>query len=414
MANITLTPEKMVFGGSCLAKVNGKNVFIPYAIPGEKIEISIQKSFRDYDIAKIEKILEPSVHRTLPFCPLYGKCGGCNLQHIETSFQIELRKKMLADCFEREGIKIPEIQVISGEPKNYRSRIQLTDGGFNERQSNNVLKVDFCPIATGEINDYLSKVRQEERPEGRVHFFGDRRIVSSTQTEFKNLVIADETKKDLWTSRQVGNSRKKAKNRIKQRFAGTLADTRNNCTVCLAGKNIEFDVQGFFQSNLDVLEKTIGAVTGGLWGDRALDMYAGAGTFSVFLADIFKKTTLVEHNRDALVHAELNLAGKPHETYGLSGSRWVKENAPQIIQKNGLFDAVVIDPPRSGMEKEVCQWLCRTKIPQIRSISCDPSTQARDAAHFIKAGYKLARLYLLDFYPQTAHIESLACLEYEP
>ena len=90
-------------------------------------------------------------------------------------------------------------------------------------------------------------------------------------------------------------------------------------------------------------------------------MYAGAGTFSVFLADIFKKTTLVEHNRDALVHAELNLAGKPHETYGLSGSRWVKENAPQIIEKNGNFDAVIIDPPRSGMERDAVQWPLQNK-----------------------------------------------------
>ena len=412
MEKITVIPEKMVFGGSCLAKVNGKNVFIPYAIPGEKIEISIKKSFRDYDIAEIEKVIEPSVHRQLPFCPLYGKCGGCNMQHIDIDFQRELRKQMLADCFEREGINVPEIETISGEPANYRSRIQLTDGGLNEKQSNNILKLDFCPIATDEINSYLKNVSQEKRPLGRVHFFGDKRIVSSAQKEYDHLVIADETKKELWVSKQVGKSKKMAKNKVRQRFAGTLADTRNNCTVCILGKQIEFDVQGFFQSNMDVLEKTIKAVTFNMGGENVLDMYCGAGTFSVFLADIFKKTTLVEHNRDALVHAEVNMAGKAHETYGLSGSRWVKENAPMILEKNGPFDAVVIDPPRSGMEKEVCSWLCKNKTAQIRSISCDPATQARDASYLIKSGYKLTKLYLLDFYPQTSHIESLAYFEF--
>ena len=83
-----------------------------------------------------------------------------------------------------------------------------------------------------------------------------------------------------------------------------------------------------------------------------------------------------------------------------------------ILAKNGPFDAVVIDPPRSGMEKEVCDWLCKNKTGQIRSVSCDPSTHARDALKLVKSGYELTKLYLLDFYPQTAHIESLAYFEY--
>ncbi len=412
METLTVIPEKIVFGGSCLARVNGKNVFVPFAIPGEKIEIQITKSFRDYDLAKIVKVVEPSPHRVLPFCPLYGKCGGCNMQHIDIGFQRELRKSMLKDCFEREGIPCPEIEIISGSEKNYRSRIQLTDGGFNEKNSNNVLPLNFCPVATKEINDYLSAVKQEDRPCGRVHFFGDRRIVSSSQNEFEKLVIADETRRELWNVRQVGKAKKTAKNKVKQRFAGSFGDTKNNCTVNLCGKNIEFDVQGFFQSNMEVLEKTVQAVCFNMGGKNVLDMYSGAGTFSVFLADLFEKTYLVEHNRDALVHAEINMAGKNHETYGLSGSKWTEQNAPLILSRNGQFDAVVIDPPRSGMEKEVCDWLCRNKTPQIRSVSCDPSTQARDAKRLIKSGYKLTKLFLLDFYPQTAHVESLAYFEF--
>lgn len=412
MATSIVTPEKMVFGGSCLARINGKNVFIPYSIPGEQIEVEITKSFRDYDLAKIVKVIEPSPHRVMPFCPLYGKCGGCNMQHISIEHQRFLRAEMLKDCFTREGIDCPEIELISGNEKNYRARLQLTDGGLNEKDSNNIVKLDFCPIATKEINDYLASVPQENRPEGRVHFFGDKRITSAENKTYDHLVIADEIKKDLWQQKKVGKSKKDLKNKVKQRFAGTMADSRNLCTVEISGKKIQFDVHGFFQSNMEVLEKTINAVTWNMGGTNVLDMYAGAGTFSIFLTDLFKKTVLVEHNRDALVHAEINLAGKPHETYGLSGSKWITSNAAMIIEKNGPFDAVVIDPPRSGMEKEVCQWLCQNKTAQIRSVSCDPSTHARDAAKLIKSGYKLTKLYLLDFYPQTAHIESLAYFEY--
>ena len=177
----------------------------------------------------------------------------------------------------------------------------------------------------------------------------------------------------------------------------------------LCGKKITFDVQGFFQSNLEVLEKAIPLVTEGLSGSHVVDMYSGAGTFSTFLADSFTHVTLVEHNRDALVYAEQNMAGKGHESYGVSGEVWVKHHAQGCVNSHGKIDAVVIDPPRSGMEKAVCQWLCTSGIPQIRYVSCDPSTLARDSKFLIKAGYKLTKLHLLDFYPQTSHIESLAC-----
>lgn len=408
MERYIATPEKMVFGGSCLAKISGKNVFIPFAIPGEKIEIEITKSFRDYDTARITRIIERSPHRVQPFCPLYGKCGGCNMQHIESSFQVELRKSMLRSCFERAGLACPEIQVIRGHDRGYRARIQLTDGGFSAKESNTILQTDFCPVATDEINRYLKSVSQDKRPRGRVHFFGDKRIVSSSQKDFDHLVVACEEKKDLWEQRQIGKSKKKARNKVRQRFAGTQGNSPNCLAVSLLGKKIEFDAQGFFQSNMEVLEKTIETLTAGLAGNNALDMYSGAGTFSVFLADIFKKTFMVEHNRDALVHAEVNMAGKSHEAYGLSGAKWVMENSAMVIKNNGPFDAAVIDPPRSGMEKEVCLWLCKNAIPIIRSVSCDPSTQARDAALLTKAGYTMEKLFLLDFYPQTAHIESLA------
>ena len=109
-----VTIEKMVAGGDCMTKIQGKNVFVPYAIPGEKVSVDITKSFRDYDLAEIREIIEPSAHRAKPFCPLYGKCGGCNMQHIDFDYQIELRKGILRDSFVREGLKVPEIEVVSG------------------------------------------------------------------------------------------------------------------------------------------------------------------------------------------------------------------------------------------------------------------------------------------------------------
>lgn len=412
MEQFEVIPEKIVFGGDGLAKLNGKNIFIPYSIPGEKVQIEITKNTKDFDLAKITKIVEPSPFRVEPFCPFYQKCGGCNLQHIQIEKQKEIRSSILKETFERQGINVPEIEIISGNEKNYRCRVQLTDGGFSQKKSNEIIELDHCPVATEEINDYLSKVEQSSRPKSRVHVFGDKRVFSQSVGPFSHLKIAEESKTLSWETKTIGKSKKTPSNKVKQRFAGTLANENNNCTVTLCGKKIQFDVKGFFQSNLEVLEKTIKVLTKNFYGKNVIDMYAGSGTFSVFLADSFENIILVEHNRDALVNAEINLQGAKHETYGVSGAKWVKENAPFIQKNYGFIDAVVIDPPRSGMEKEVNSWLCNNKVGQIRSVSCDPATHARDAKLLLDSGYTLTKLYLLDFYPQTSHIESLAFFEY--
>lgn len=416
MSTLTIITEKMVFGGDCIAKIDGKTIFVPYAIPGEKLEVEIVRENRDYSVAKIIKILEPSPHRVQPFCKYYGLCGGCNMQHISNEHQQQLRASILADAFKREDLEIPEIQIISGDPMGYRTRFQFHNGGMMQKRTNEIVAIDNCPCATAEINHYLTEVPPTERPEGRIHVFGTDKIVSIPEG-YDKLIIADETiaeKKAASKAMREGRGKKangKKIKKIRPRFEGTVSVQNNLCTVAISDKNISFDVQGFFQSNLQVLEKTVPKIVEGLQGKNVLDMYAGCGTFSVFLADRFEKVTLVEHNRDALVYAEQNLAGKRHESFGLSGETWVKYHAQNCIDANGSFDAVVIDPPRSGMEKNVCQWLSKSDIPQVRSMSCDIATHARDIKFLVRGGYKLKELYLLDFYPQTGHIESLAILE---
>src|SRR5574344_541484 len=413
MTTETIITDKMVFGGDCIAKIggaSGKTVFVPYALPGEKLSVEIVEEHRDYCAARIVEILTPSPHRIAPFCPLYGTCGGCNLQHCDSSYQTELRSSILSDAFSREGISVPKIEVISGSPSAYRCRYQFHDGGLMAKAIKTVIPLENCPCAVPEINEWLARTPITDRPKGRVQVFASSHICSLPEGTPKILIARemdalDEAKEKALKAKVQG------KRKVKPRFAGTAPSPQNNCTVTLCGKPITFDIQGFFQSNMEVLEKTVPFVTGSIKGHHALDMYSGAGTFSAFLADSFDMVTLVEHNRDALVYAEQNLAGRKHESFGVSGEKWVQEHAASCIARNGPFDEVVVDPPRSGMEKAVCQWLCTSGIPHISSVSCDIATHARDAKFLLRAGYKLDRLFLLDFYPQTCHIESLALFE---
>ena len=400
--------DKMVFGGKCLGKIEGKNVFVPFAIPGEKLEINITEENKDYDNAEAVSIIESSPHRIIPPCHYYGKCGGCNMMHIEPSYQKELRKNILSDIFRQNGIDISDkIQIVDGPDFNYRCRFQLNDGGLSQRKSNVVIKVEECLCAENKVNEYLKNTAEEPeaRPRGRSHLFG-----SSFSTEELKIAAEEEFRNPKTKITGGGQKNKKLKVKENRYFAGTLASPENTMSVQLGGHKLSFDVRGFFQSNLFVFEKVCRLITDLLPGGKnILDMYSGCGSISTFLTEKYENVVLVEHNRDALVFAEQNLAGKKHVSYGLSGANFVKNCAAGLPQ----FDACTIDPPRSGMEKEVCEWLCKSKIPLILSLSCDPATHARDCARLIAAGYNLKQTYLLDFYPNTSHIESLCVLELE-
>ncbi len=401
---MNIITDKIVFGGNSISKIDGKTVFIPYTLPGEKLEVNITEQKRDYDLAQIVNIIEPSKYRVEAACPYYQKCGGCNMMHIEPAYQRELRKQILSDIFMQNGVDIREkVKLVYGPDFNYRARFQLNDGGLSEKASNNIILVEKCLCAEKPVNDWLGKTPAESRNKGRTHLFGS--SFMKAMPDGSQIVICHEKEKSKGGIETRGAKNKKLKLKENRYFSGSVISEENTATVKIGGKELSFDVRGFFQSNLFVFEKVVKLICDTLGhGENVLDMYAGCGSISTFLADKFENVVLVEHNRDALVFAEKNMAGKKHTSFGLSGANWVKNCAAG----SPSFDACVVDPPRSGMEKEVCDFLCKSGIPQIRSLSCDPATHARDCAKLIKAGYSLEEIYLLDFYPNTSHIESLA------
>ncbi|MCR4713298.1 MAG: TRAM domain-containing protein [Treponemataceae bacterium] len=443
--------EKIVSGGDSLAKINGKAVFVPQLLPGEKAEIEIVESHKDYDRGKIIKILEKSPVRREPPCPYYGICGGCNLQIADDEAQKQIRLQILQDCFRRamrlnedspEAEVVYNAKIISGESWGYRNRFQFHSGGLKRRAQESIVALDDCPIAVPEVRELLKGKKLPERY-GRLHVF--------------NGNIAEES--DFSTHRCVSE---------RDFHRHEENDDIQETSAIICGKTIHFDVRGFFQSNIGTFKKAIEAIkpivasytigvkrsqnrssadsanctqhetsTSGaqnlsVANGELLDMYSGVGTFSALLGDLFTKTTLVEHNRKALRFADKNLTGIPHDVFAMTGEKWVHT---QAAHKN--YDAVIIDPPRSGIEKPVMNWLCgnaaspnsantsssasgktsahakqRGNSPNvIFSVSCDPVTHARDAALLTAAGFKIKTLMMLDFYPQTSHIESFAVFE---
>ena len=189
MTNLVVIAEKLVFGGESLARPKDENfgskvLFVPGLIPGEVAQVEVVSSHKDYDRGKIISILEPSPHRVEPVCSYYNVCGGCNLLHVATDFQVHLRKQVLQDIFQREEVKIPSVEVISGNDLGYRCRMQLTDGGLQQRGKNkNPVCISHCPCGTKAINHWLTQTTEKQRSRGRIQLFGDDRVQSHQGAE---------------------------------------------------------------------------------------------------------------------------------------------------------------------------------------------------------------------------------------
>lgn len=403
-----LTASRILPNGYCVSQESrdGKAYLIPYCLPGETVDVKVSGASPRGFMTELLGVISPSPARAEPFCPYYMVCGGCNLMHVSYEEEKSLKHAILKNALSAHGIEPPDIQIVSGTNRGYRARIQLQDGGFYMKRSRRPVGISACPCATDEINSYLESTPCAVRPRGRVHVFGSVRLKG-----YPKVVVAEEPLETSPGQGAAHSKRLRIKRGTTSRYEGTALGAQSQCEIDILGKPLVFDILGFFQSNIELLEKTILLATEGLSGKNILDMYAGCGTFSVFLSQSFENIVTVEHNKNAAAFCAANLGSAPHRCYALSGDRWVRYHATDCERDFGAFDVVFIDPPRSGMESAVREWIAKSRIPRVVSLSCDVVTHARDISHLVNAGYKLKRLYLLDYYPRTSNIESLACLE---
>ena len=369
--------ERIATRGAGVARLEGKSIFLELTAGGDLVRFRIKKDHRNWAEGELLEILAPSPQRTEPACPYYGFCGGCSLQHINYEAQIEAKTAILADSYIRiGGIQAPGIRLRKGRPFEYRNRVQFhrADGnrpGFKERKSSHLVAINDCPIADSGIRNALRKASIEPPP-GKERF---------TVYSLKNTFLCE---------------------------GGT-----ERGQVSLLGKDLVMDTGVFFQSNAAMLELLITDLMAAATGaDRNLplaDVYCGIGTFASFLGSEnsfgcgFPEIDLVEENQAALSLAAKNIqAGKKTNYISMNVTEWVKT----IGKKTWGF--MVLDPPRNGLSVPLRDYLAHKGPALLAYVSCDPATLARDSRSLTDGGYRLTELYMYDFYPQTAHIESLA------
>jgi len=363
--------EKIISNSCGLGRIDGKAVFIPHTIPGEKVTITVDQEKNNYVYGNVKEVLLESPFRVVPNCKYYYSCGGCTLQHIDYKMQLDIRKNLIKEAIERNGkITPPEIEVVEGLPYSYRCRAQFhksqeSKPGFKKRNSEEIIKIDFCNICNSGLNNFLqsSSLLEKERvtvfaPDN--HFYYDKNQNNIIEVKIKNKII-------------------------------------------------KTDINCFFQSNIQMLEKAIDLIMKFTEGKVFFDLYSGVGVFGSFLSEQAEVIVSVESDKMATMLAKENI-----KTSNNRGAKFFSEKVEKFIMrwKEPIPDTVILDPPRTGISAPVKKFLTDKKVKNIIYLSCDYATLGRDLGFFAEKKYSIAKLFFLDFYPQTAHAESLAVLSY--
>jgi 23S rRNA (uracil1939-C5)-methyltransferase len=374
---INLRLESIAHGGEALGRFEGKPVFVKGGAPQETVNVRITEDRKTWARAELLEIVEASTARIESICTYYGKCGGCNLQHIEYNTQLEVKVSILKDSFSRiAGFDPPQPEVFPCAPLGYRNRMQFhclrqsaKEGGLRfglkGHHSGEIIAVSDCPVADQGIRDLLREGGDSiYLPPGKDRF---------TVFSHNGLLLSE----------------------------GAAERGKIN----LLEKEIILDAGIFFQSNVSMLEKLIfklREIAADINKNLPMaDLYCGVGTFAAFLGDRFKKIILAEENKKAVAIARENLKDADAEFFALRDTDWIKT----VLRRKPGF--VVADPPRVGLPQALTAAMAHNGPPILTYVSCDAAALARDSKILINGGYKLETLALFDFYPQTAHIESL-------
>jgi 23S rRNA (uracil1939-C5)-methyltransferase len=368
-----LTIEKLVYGGDGLARTEQGVVFVPGTATGDVVEAEIVALKKDYAKARMTKLLEPSPDRQKPYCPNYATSGCCHWQHIRYDRQVAFKEAIVRESLKRLGHLDwdGEIKSLAGPDRNYRlratfhvtrGRLGFVDGPINE-----------CASLVPELNQLIPTVDAGAAIE--VYALSAPQVITS-------FVLADGTVK------RSGRAALHVDGRV-YRVAADL----------------------FFQANRFMLAAFINEVIEqvGPAPGHILELYAGSGFFSIPLAQVAKEVIAIESNLAAIKQARENAAA--NRTWPL---RFVEGQADTALRGSDLKpDVVVLDPPRAGCGVKTAEQIAKMRPQRIVYVSCNPTTFAREAAVLVNHDYKLTRLTLLDQFPNTYHIETVALFEKE-
>jgi 23S rRNA (uracil1939-C5)-methyltransferase len=397
----------MTFGPYAIARVDGKAVLIPAAMPGDVVEIETQSQMRDYAMARVVRIIEPAPHRREPPCPYAATCGGCDWQQIQYEAQARLKGQVLAAAFRPLNIELDPDGLVAAAPTEfgYRSRVRLKTGpggriGFYHLRSNSLVEIEACLVAGPSIAGAAGAAQALGRNCTEVE------VIAGQQGE---VLVAHLTKAPGAIERKI------ARQLVDAGIAGLIlrcgairelfGDVRIGCEV-EAGCVIEADADLFSQVNQvqnRELVTTVMQLAEVSPTSRVLDLFCGSGNFSLPAAR--RGADIIGLDRDplAIETARLNAGRMQLERTQFIAMRAI-EGLRFLLQTGYCPDTLIIDPPRAGAA-DIIELIKRLKARKLIYVSCNPSTLVRDLRQMLSKGYEITYVHGLDFFPNTHHFE---------
>ncbi len=419
--------EKAIYGGSFLAHLEGKAVFVPLTLPGEAISVRITEEKRGYATGEVAEIVTPAPERVAPACRHFGVCGGCQYQHTDYATQLALKQAILRETLERGGVHAPsEIDVLAGtetEAWGYRNRIRVAfdaqgNPGYRGRRSNAVVPIAECPIAApllvraaltfGEVARLVApQMRVEE-----LSLFCDATETALLATVFVKSAPRDilEPLANAFAARTPELSGMELAVAVGEQSAEQAPRTiarwgEAHLMYRAAWFDYRVDHGAFFQVNRHLVDALVDRVTANRKGSLAWDLFGGVGLFAQKLAGSFDRAIAVESSLAAMPGLEANLRG----TNGSAVQGWTLSFLRGKATREQP-DLIVIDPPRAGLGAEITTALAEISAPSMIYVSCDPATLARDLRALLVSGYAIESVTLADLFPQTFHLETVVQL----
>lgn len=411
---IEVTLAAMAYGGSALGRAKGRTVFIPYTIPGEIVAAQVVDSTRTVDHALPVRLLDASADRVYPECPHFGlgKCWGCQWQHIDIDAQRLLKQDVLADQLARLG-KFDDntldkaMQAVIAAPEqwhyNYHMTLERTpDGtlGLPRMDGRSVEPILDCHIMHPDIYNLYATLDMDLPDVQQLQIMAD----STGATMFVFIMNSEEMpslEADFPTSVNVLLPDNEPVNLV--------GDTMLHYHI--GGRTFRVTAGAYIRPNINQIDALIWQVLDMLDlqdNHKVLDLYAGVGIFSAFIAPRAELVTLVESYPPAATDADMNCADFDNVDV-VEGS--VEEVLDSLLEAEETYHAAVVDPPGSGLSREALNTLIEMNIPRLVYISSSPPTLARDGQQLARAGYTLRRVQPIDLAPQTYYIDAVALFE---
>jgi len=396
----------LAYGGDAVGRLpDGRAVFVPFALPGERVRLEVIEEKNRYARAVLQDVLVPSPERITPRCVHFGLCGGCHFQHIAYPAQLDAKTAILRDQLARiGGVKDPPLQPpVASQPWQYRNHVQfhltpLGKLGYYTARPERVFPIQECHLPEAAIDQVWRQLDFEGLPElervGLRLGAGDdlQLILESREIQPPDLQVEDLPLSAVHLSP-----------------AGSLVLAGSPATFMeVSGRQFRVSAASFFQVNTAVAGEMVAHLLAHLpLGPHTvvLDVYCGVGLFSAFLAERVGQLVGIEASPDACSDFAANL----DEFDNVELYEAPAEDVLPALQVRP--DLVIVDPPRAGLDRRTLDGLVRLSAPTLAYVSCDPATLARDAGRLSQSGYRLQRITPFDLFPHSYHLESISFWE---